>query len=382
MRILFVMNYPPGTGYAWNTIERVLRGVTDRLAERGHTVLVAYPRLGTTCPPVWEGSAAELCQLDYGEAWRDAGKLLRLARRLRALRIDALYLTDRPTWSPRYLLFWLAGVRRLLVHDRTSGDRKTPSAIGLLVKQIFHVLPGFAASAVIGVSRFVSERHARVHGVPARRRFVVYNGVPIEEFTHAAPGALARVLGVPERAPVVFLSGRAQPYKGFETALEAARLLQQRGDRATHFAYCGDGSGLPALRARAGELGVERFHFLGRRDDIAALLGSATMALVPSHWGEAFGLTVVEAMAAGVPVVASAVGGIPELITSGETGLLVPPRDPEALAAAMRRLLDDPRLRSAMGSSGRAFASARFDVPRVVRELEGVIERTAGEARS
>jgi glycosyltransferase involved in cell wall biosynthesis len=374
------MNYPPDTGYAWNTIERVLRGVADRLVERGHAVWVGYPRLGTARPPVWAGSKAELCDLDYGAAWRDTRRLLTLAGRLRKLRIDTLYLTDRPTWSPRYLLLRAAGVRRLLVHDRTSGDRSTPPPLARLAKLIAHHVPGLAASAVIGVSRFVTERHDRVHGVPKRRRFVVYNGVPVDAFAAASPGALARLLGAPESAPVVMLSGRAQPYKGFETAIAAAHLLQLRGDHLTHFAYCGDGSGLAPLRTLAGELGVERFHFLGRRDDIPALLGSATVAVVPSHWGEAFGLTVVEAMAAGVPVVATAVGGIPELVEPGRTGLLVPPRDPDALAAAIRRLLDDPKLRSTMSRAGREFARERFDIPRVVVELEEVIERTAAAA--
>jgi glycosyltransferase involved in cell wall biosynthesis len=378
LRILFVMNFPPGTGYAWNTIERVLRGVAERLATKGHSVLVGYPALGTARPPVWEGAPVELMELEYPKTIRTVKQLGSLIAQIRGQRIDTIYLTDRPTWSPRYLLLRCTGVRRILVHDRTSGERSTPEALSRLIKRVLHFIPGLSASAVIGVSQFVAERHARVHGVPAHRQFVVYNGVPVSEFADADRAALTRLLGISQGTPVVFMSGRAQPYKGIETAIAAARLLQDQGDQITHFAFCGDGSGLRSLQALSSDLGVARFHFLGRREDIPSLLGSATVAVVPSHWGEAFGLTVVEAMAAGVPVVASAVGGIPELVTHAKTGFLVPPRDPYALATAIRECLDDPPLRARIGEAGKRFARERFDIPRVVSELQAVIEGVPG----
>jgi glycosyltransferase involved in cell wall biosynthesis len=102
-------------------------------------------------------------------------------------------------------------------------------------------------------------------------------------------------------------------------------------------------------------------------------VGSATVAVVPSLWAEAFGLTVVEAMAAGVPVVASSVGGIPELINQRVTGLLVPPGDASALAAALRELLDDSVLRARMGPKARETAWARFSHTRVADELAAVL---------
>jgi glycosyltransferase involved in cell wall biosynthesis len=141
--------------------------------------------------------------------------------------------------------------------------------------------------------------------------------------------------------------------------------------------YCGDGSGLPRLRSHAEERGVTRFHFLGRRDDIPSLLGSATLAIVPSHWGEAFGLTVVEAMAAGVPVIATRVGGIPELISHQRTGILIPPKSAEALAEAIRELLHDPEKRAQLSAAGREDARSRFGVERVVEDLDHILEKVS-----
>jgi glycosyltransferase involved in cell wall biosynthesis len=140
-----------------------------------------------------------------------------------------------------------------------------------------------------------------------------------------------------------------------------------------HFAYAGDGPALEDFRRQADTHRLRRFHFLGRRNDVPELVGSATVAVVPSLWAEAFGLTVAEAMAAGVPVVASSVGGIPELIDQGETGMLVPPGDASALAAALRELLDDPARRARMGPKARETAWVRFSHTRVADELAAVL---------
>jgi glycosyltransferase involved in cell wall biosynthesis len=369
------MNFPPGTGYAWATIERVMRGVADRLTARGDVVFVGYPGLGASVPPAWEGSTVKLLDLDYQAMVATRSGIQRLVAMLRDHRVDALYLTDQPTWAFRYFLLRLAGIRLLIVHDRTSGERSSSGRLAAVGKQVLHRLPGLGVSAAIAVSKFVADRLVRINGVPAHRCFVVYNGIPLEKFDAPAPGGLARLIGVPDHVPIVFLSGRAQPYKGIETAIQAAALLEQSGEPEAHFVYCGDGSGLPRLRSHAEERGVRRFHFLGRRDDIPSLLGSATLAIVPSHWGEAFGLTVVEAMAAGVPVIATRVGGIPELISHQRTGVLIPPRNAEALAEAIRELLHDPEKRVQLSVAGREDARSRFGVERVVEDLDHILEK-------
>jgi glycosyltransferase involved in cell wall biosynthesis len=171
---------------------------------------------------------------------------------------------------------------------------------------------------------------------------------------------------------VVFASGRAMPYKGIPVLIQAAALMAQT-DPEVHFAYAGDGPARQEFKRDVTALGLSRFHFLGKRTDTAALLNSATVAVAPSVWAEAFGLTVVEAMAAGVPVVASAVGGIPELVDPDVTGILVPPGDAAALADALRRLIQDPALREQMGGKARAAARARFSHTRVADELAAVL---------
>jgi glycosyltransferase involved in cell wall biosynthesis len=225
---------------------------------------------------------------------------------------------------------------------------------------------------LIGISRFVTDRLREVNGAPAERIRLVYNGIDVNRFAARPDAALHTLLGVRRDTPVVFTSSRAQAYKGIPVLIEAAARLAA-GGRDVAFAYCGDGPALEDLRRLAAARGVTNFHFLGRRDDVPDLLGAATVAAVPAVWAEAFGLSVVEAMAAGVPVVASRTGAIPELIADGETGLLVPPGDAPALAEALGRLLDDPPLRTRLATSARAVVRSRFTVEGTVAGLYAVL---------
>jgi glycosyltransferase involved in cell wall biosynthesis len=373
MNVLIAAQFPTGTGYAWDTIERVFRGLADRWIASGRSVYVCYPAVGDV-PPAFQGSGVQIIPFDYPATAQSPAALWRFGRLLRRLDIGLLYLTDQPTWSFRYPFLYLCGVRTLVVHDRTSGERTRRSGPLLALKRLLHRIPWLSGSRFIGVSRFVARRLIESNGTPPGRTHVVYNGVEVERFVGARPNALTRLLGIPDGSPVVFASGRAQPYKGIPVLIEAAAVLQRGGDRSSHFAYCGDGPGLEEFRHLAADRGLDRFHFLGRRADIPSLLGSATVAVVPSIWAEAFGLTVAESMAAGVPVICSASGGIPELIEDGVTGVLVPAGDAPALAAALRALLDDPARRSAMGAQAQRVARERFALPRVVDDLWRVVE--------
>lgn len=376
--VLLAANYPPGTGYAWGTIEEIFRGLAVRYSRQGRQVYLAYPRLGDS-PPRQNDPNVHLVEVDAAAAGHEFSHLVRLLRVIRRHRIGLLYLTDQPTWSLRYPALFLAGIQTLVVHDRTSGTRPRRRAGFRLIKRILHRVPGLSATACIGVSRFVVDRLVS-GGTPRARTHLIYNGIALQRFAEPADAALARAIGLAPTTPIVFASARAQPYKGIQVLIEAAALLAAQGDEETHFVYCGDGSGRPALEARAAELGLTRFHFLGRREDVPALLSSSTVAVVPSLWGEAFGLTVAEAMAAGVPVVCSAVGGIPELVEEGVTGHLVPPGDPAALAAILRSLLDDSTARERMGHEARRAAHARFSLDRVVEELSGLMDRVEATA--
>jgi glycosyltransferase involved in cell wall biosynthesis len=159
--------------------------------------------------------------------------------------------------------------------------------------------------------------------------------------------------------------------KGHDVLIDAAVEVLRRMP-AAHFDLVGAGPLLSSLRARAAARGVSgAFSFLGHQDDVAARLGEADMFALPSR-SEAFPNAVLEAMAAGLPIVATNVGGIPELIEDGRTGLLVPPEDPMALADRLCRLMADPSLGARLGAAARADVDGRYSFDRMVRGFEQV----------
>jgi glycosyltransferase involved in cell wall biosynthesis len=253
-----------------------------------------------------------------------------------------------------------------------------------------------SADRVVLITDFVRREYER-QGVDPKRMRVVYNGVDVEAYASAGdPMGTRRRLGVAADTPLVLMPGRLSRYKGQLELVEAMPAIIRACPQAQFIFAGGDTSevgdlqtsGVPSMRAvlsaRASELGVDghaRFvHYSGPGTDeeMAKLFAAADVVVVPS-WTEPFGLVVIEAMASGTAVVGSAAGGIPESIVDQETGLLVPPRRPDAIASAVAALLADPDRRARMGQAGQRRARDRFTVERYCRDLEAVLLDAAGK---
>jgi len=210
---------------------------------------------------------------------------------------------------------------------------------------------------------------------------LIYNGVDLERY--AAPEACCRLheeLDIPAAAPIVGVVARLEPEKGHPTLLEAWPAVLAAVPDA-HLVVVGEGSRREALEAQAAELGLlGRVIFTGRRDDVPAVTAALDVAVLPSY-REAQGLSILEAMALSRPVVASAVGGIPEMIEDGRTGLLVPSHDAPALAAAITRLLTDHALADTLGRAGHDLAYDQFCVEQMVRSVETIYDEAVDQER-
>ncbi len=218
----------------------------------------------------------------------------------------------------------------------------------------------------VAISREVA-RVLREAGVPADRLTVVHSGVDPARFEVPRDGeGLRRELGVPPDVKLIGFVGALVGHKSPGDLLEALALLPS----GVHAVMAGRGGLDGILRDRAGRPDLEgRVHFLGHRDDVPRLLRSVDLFCLPSRM-EGLGTSVLDAMASGTPVVAAAGGGIPEMVEEGRSGLLVPPGRPADLAAAIRRVLEDPGLAKTLAEGGRKRVSA-FTRERMV---EGMIQ--------
>ncbi len=266
-------------------------------------------------------------------------------------------------------------------------------------------LHGYAAAKLAGVPRIVSSRHnddqfryrarwRRIHrqlwrrvdagiaiseamrrfaidveGAPADKIAVVHYGLEYRWLSdsemQAALCQLRAELKLADDTLLVGMVCRLVEQKGIRYALEALRRIRVDYPGA-HLVIAGDGDLQAELRRLASALGIaDRVHWLGWRRDASDLMAAFDVLLAPSLW-EGFGLVLLEAMARRTPVIASRVSAIPEVVVDGETGVLISPRDVDALAAAMRRLLGDRALRKHMGLLGAARLEERFSIERMV----------------
>jgi len=200
--------------------------------------------------------------------------------------------------------------------------------------------------------------------------------------------AFRREWKVPNNVPLVTIVGRLQPWKGQDVFIRAAANVAEHVPDARFFivgapTFAEDAAYEASLKKLALEAGLgEQVIFTGHRNDIPDVLAASDVLVHASVEPEPFGLVITEAMAAGKSVIATDVGGPAEIVLRNETGLLVPCRDAEALAAAMLRLVRDPALRTRMGEAGRRRVATHFSVERMLADLGDVLRRTCGPGAS
>ena len=270
----------------------------------------------------------------------EEGSVLELARILRRLRPRIAHVMD--VWPQAVVAARLARVPRVLVTHHTPELPRRDNLAG----RAWQRLGWLARPEVIYTSEVDRERDGR------RPSHVVALGIDLDRFDGARPALRS------ER-PLVGNVARLAPQKDHRTLIEAARLVPE-----ADFVVAGDGELRHELERQAAG---SRVRFLGARDDVPELLASLDVFAFPSLF-EGLCLAVIEAQAAGVPVVATPVGGIRETVVDGKTGLLVPTGDPGALAAAIRRLLEDRPAAEAMAAKAKRRVRERFSIERMLDE--------------
>ena len=206
-------------------------------------------------------------------------------------------------------------------------------------------------------------------GVSPRKINVVYNGVNVERFNHGTDSSVRAMLTNGDGRPLVLTLARLHWQKGLRHLIAAASRIPE-----AVFAVAGDGQERTRLQEEVNRLGLgARFHLLGHREDIPELLAACDVFVLPSLF-EGLPVSVLEAMAAEKPVVATVIGGTDEAVIDGETGLLVPPNDPDRLTAAIRRFLESPELARRLAAAGRARVRGRFSATSMAAGVEHVYQ--------
>jgi glycosyltransferase involved in cell wall biosynthesis len=309
---------------------------------------------------------------------KDALALVRLTRFMRRGRYDVVHTNSSKAGILGRWAAWLAGVPVIVhtVHGWAHHERQHP------LTRRFYILLERATQRITDRLVVVSPRNIEkglADGIASPEKYVtVRSGIELDRFRQ--PGrprqAVRAELGIPVDAAVVGTVTRLSPQKApLDFVKAAARVAEQRPD--VHFVVVGDGPLRAEVEAQVAATGLaERFHLTGLRRDVPDLLHSFDLFALTSLW-EGLPRVLPQAMAAGLAIVATAVDGNAEAVESGANGLLTPPGDPDALAAALLRLLDDPALAARMGAAGQARAE-EFSARKMVDDIAALYEALLG----
>ena len=341
-----------------------------RLIDRARFVpLVIAAKSGGPLGAAVRASGVELVELNLGPTMvsRDFLRCVReTVATLRAHRVGIVQYFE-----------WRAGMIALMAARRAGGcrivaaRRSVPKERG--TQRLLAELVVRAADRVI-----VNAELLRPSGRAGQRTDVIPSGVDTDVFRPTDSGAEAKMrLGLAADRPVIGTVGRLEPRKGTATLVAAVAALRAEGRHDATLVVVGDGPLRAELAADAERLGIpSHVRLLGDRADVSAVLAALDVFVLPSRT-EGMSNALLEAMAMARPVVATAVGGTPEVIADGESGVLVAADDPAAMAAAVGRLLDTPVLAARIGAAARQTVEERYGARSMVRRLEAVYAAVA-----
>ncbi len=379
-RVLYVANLNPNK---LGSMEEHALFVSRELRRRGHECYLGFnEKPGPAVGPELEAAGARVLKVYCGEtpvignkAKGKIGEAISLYRVVKKFKIDVVHvqfigLTNLTLWR-----LYFAGVK-IVFTDHSSGLHIARNPLKNTISTILHFFISQRVAQYIAVSDFVRERLRYTHHLKAEKTLTLYNAVNLERFKPLDADDARKTLGYPLDKKLVCAVAMLIPEKGLQHLITAVALLVHDYDMKDLMAViAGEGYYREELEQLVDKLQVSNnVRFLGRRSDVQMLIAAADIVVVPSTWAEAFGLIIAEAMACARPVVASSVGGIPELVEDGVTGRVVKAGDSKALSDAMHALLRNKADRERMGKAGHEKAKEMFNLVQQVEKLVDVYE--------
>ncbi len=360
------------TGFpSWGGTELHILNLSEQLQKRGYDVTVACR------PGRWVEEKATVMGLPTvpirvmnQHDWQDFGVLRQF---LRERKTDVLHVH----WSSDIVVPGYAALREHVPVRIMSRHMPYPfkNRVGsFLYSKILY-------TRLVTVSNSVRETLIKC-GVPGDKVQVIHHGTDVEAFARTTQDRreMRLALGIPEDSVAVGIVGRIAPEKGHAVLLDALQKVHER--YPLFLVIVGNGPDDELIRTRAAEMGLaDKVLFTGFRDDVNNVLNALDVVTVPSTWNEPCSAVVQQGMAVSKPVIGTRAGGTPEMVVDDETGFLVPPSDPDALADALARMAGDAFLRKRLGAAGKERVEELFSLRVMTDKIEALYQREYENAR-
>ncbi|MBR9846819.1 MAG: glycosyltransferase family 4 protein [Algicola sp.] len=338
--VMLVANWKSDVGYAWWLMENFWVQISLLADSADKNCYLLYPSL-SKIPDSIASSSISCKELDFNDT-SISGNLY-LLRFIRSNNIGCIYLTDKHYFSARYLLFRLFGVKKIIVHDHSPGERHVPMFAKEKLKRIRNSLPVITADAMIAVTNYVRKRHLYSSCIPSSKIHVAQNGIrpigrnpKLGHYSHTE-------FNIPTDAKIVFTSGRASTYKGIDFIIECANvIINVRKLENIYFLYCGDGPDIDAFKALSDSYGLgKRFIYAGVRNDVRELAQSCHIGIQASSGEVGYSLSILEYMSAGLATLVSDNPSVCASISDGVDGLVFKEKNVISACDAIEKVASD-----------------------------------------
>ena len=370
--ILLVANYPSDTAYAWWLMEQFWKTIAERFEKSGYKSYLAYPKINSISETI-KNTSIETVELTV--PWINKTQEKEFKSFIKEKNISCIYFTDQTYFNLQYFKMRLYGIKTIINHDHTPGDRPPIRNLKGSIKSIRNKLPWICVDKVLCVSDLMRIRSIENQRIPAHKCHVVQNGIkPLVNNTHKT-SCLRNELGINSETLIIISTGRAHPYKRFDFMINCASSLHQLHPELDFvLLLAGDGPDLPKLNEQINSLGLQNYvKLLGFRRDIHDLLFISDLA-IHAALGEAFSLSIIEYMSAGLPVLVPDIPSVSQAITHKTTGLLYPYNDPATVAKQIHELSMNRNLIKTMGNNAANIATEKYTLDNCLKILTSEIE--------
>ncbi len=337
--ILLVANWESDVGYAWWLMETFWVAISRHFEPTGKKSYLIYPRI-TRIPDSITASDIKVLEHDF-----QAHSVTNLARLLQVIKkngIEYIYLTDASSYSLYYLLLRLWGIKAIVVHDHTPGERTAAYGWKKLFKRSIQRIPFYTANHFVAVTEFVYKRFTEVTCIPQEKCSIARNGIVPINLDKVDPGYARREFGIPDDRTIIVTTGRASYYKGIDIFIECAnRMINEEKMEQLHFLYCGDGTDIDDFKSLVERYSLEgHFTFAGKRSDIPAILASCQIGFHAATGEVGYSLSILEYMSAGLVTIVPDRPSTSLATTHMDNGILYRPRDIKSATKAIHTALN------------------------------------------
>lgn len=337
--ILLVANWESNIGYAWWLMENYWITIANNFAEEGRQSFLVYPKI-TVIPNAIIKSSITPIELNFHNHSLTSLNLLRSTLKLHGIR--HIYLTDSPAYSLMYVILRFWGIKTIVIHDHTPGERDIPGATKKLLKSLIQRLPYITADHYIGATEFVRTRLINVLRIPKNKCSCVPNGIIPIDLSHFDKQYTQKTFNLPTDRKIVVTTGRATFYKGIDFFIECAHeLINRQGVNQLHFLYCGEGPDMDNFKSLVNNYQLTKyFTFAGNRDDIRSILPTCHIGFHASTGEVGYSLSILEYMSAGLITIVPEGPSTSLATTDMKNGLLYKYRDLDSATNSIKRALN------------------------------------------